>query len=185
MNNLTFSKRIFGKIVAGFILLFALFLFSSLSAHAEEIETEEETTEIQPMSSIGGYIDGWRIASTSYTGETYGTWRDCSATLDPGLLGCSRTVTVSNSFSGSLAVTRGRVEAALGFEISVVYQTTASYSNYVPARTKIQFREVYDNYSVKQNLVRSYLITGKTYILDTKYVYPKKFSHFEFRVIRY
>lgn len=169
--------------LALFIVLLSLFSFSTLKGHAQEVELTKDNEQIQ--SSVGGYIDGWRIASTTYTGYTYGGWVDCAFALNAGHLTCSKTVTVNNSYSGSLQVAKSLVEASVGFDISKEWSTTAAFDKDVSARTKIQYRSVYKNYKVKQNLIRTYLITGNTEIRDTKYVYPKKHSGFEFRLQSY
>ena len=161
-----------------FVVLFGLFIsimfLYTPKASANVIDTGN-LTEVNDGNIV--------LVSKTFTGETNGAWKDCTAAAsdDMNML-CSKIFTVSNSYTGSLKVSKSTVDASLGFNITGSSSTTMSASKVLKKGQRIQYRYVYDNYKVKQDQYRRNNVIGGTKVVDTAYLYPKKFSHVEFRV---
>lgn len=126
----------------------------------------------------------WYAVSKSYIGHTYSGWKYAGAsTLSGGVLTASHTDSVSNTFSGSLTVSKKALSSLVGFNVSKSWSRTVSYSthSYPSGRYRLEYRHVYKTYKVKQQ--QKYDPRGKVYA--TKYVYPKKWVERQYRVVRF
>jgi hypothetical protein len=139
-------------------------------------ETKDNEASEEPGFSI---MRLWYMTSSyGYVGQSYGSWINGVSGSGPSNLTLSKGVSVSHTYSGTLTATKSAVSAAVGFSISKTWSTNASYSVNVPKgqRYMIQYRKVYKKYKVGQ---KAYI--NSTYTGQTKYVYPKKYSHLEYR----
>lgn len=150
----------------------------------EVINSGEFETETDFETNVT-YTYFWRIASKTQQANTYGSWNDCAHSQNGGTLSCSSSWTRSHSYTGTLKVAKSAVDASVGFNITSSRTITAGTSDKVKARTKIQYRYVYNNYKVKQDQVRYNMNNGSQKVVDTKYVYPRKYAGVEFRYVSY
>lgn len=120
----------------------------------------------------------WKIKSTSGPKRTYGSWKTQASGWGPGTLSRDVTVTQSNGYSGSLAVSKSAINASVGFDISWSNSTTNTYSGELKSGKQgfLQVRNAYDRYSVKQE----YIKLGKT--TKTTWVYPKEYAFTDHRI---
>lgn len=120
----------------------------------------------------------WRIKSTSGPARVYDGWRTHASGWGPGSLSRTVTATHSNSYSGTLSVSKSVVDAAVGFNITSSFSNSITYSGNIASGKLgyLQTREVYDRYTVTQQ----YIKLGS--VIDTKYVYPRKYLWTENRI---
>ncbi len=128
------------------------------------------------IACVGGRYE---VKKTAGPSTVYGSWIIGTEGKGPATLKFSKSVSWSNSYSGTLSVSKSLVNAAVGFDITKSGKSTASYSVKVPAKKtyQIQYRRVYKKYTVRQ---RYYV--GNT-LVKTTYVYPRKYSHIGYRSI--
>jgi hypothetical protein len=139
---------------------------------------EDAVSEYTDGEPTFGVMYLWYMTNNmGYVGNSYGSWTNGVSGSGAATLTLSKSVSTSNTYSGSLTASKKSVSAAVGFDITKSRSTTASYSVKVPKGKKymIQYRRVYKKYKVQQKAYST-----STY-LETKYVYPKKFSHLEYR----
>ncbi|MBU5206601.1 MULTISPECIES: hypothetical protein [Bacteria] len=177
-------KKIMG-LLFGVLLSFSLF---GNSAFASEIEsTTGEYVSFSPDSesnddSVDNIISTralWYLSyNLGYQGKHYGKWKNGTTGEGKATLTFSKSVNTSNTFTGTLAAPIKQVNASVGFNITKSDTTSASYSVLVPKGKKytIQWRNVYKKYKVRQ---QGY---SGSVMLDSKYVYPLKYDHVEYRV---
>ncbi|MGO5013368.1 hypothetical protein ACTQ5K_16095 [Niallia sp. Sow4_A1] len=123
----------------------------------------------------------WRIYSKSQLSDVYGSWIAGPSGWGPSRLSWSDRIGVSNSYTGTLKVSKSAVDASVGFSISTSYTKTATYSVEPPSNQEwtIMYRKRYDKWKVTQ---RTYRHEGSTHYWtsDYAYVYPKKFDNFSY-----
>lgn len=127
----------------------------------------------------------WYPTSKSYLGHYHGGWRYAGAsTTSGGTLVASHTVKVSNTYTGSLTVSLSVLNSYLGFNTTRDFDRTVSYrtKSYPNGNYRLQYRHVYKNYRVKQDLKYS---SNATKVYDTRYVYPKRWIERQYRVVRF
>lgn len=133
---------------------------------------------VQPLSSIW-----YLVINNGYQGLAYGPW--INGVSGPGVatLRLSKSVTVTNTYSGTLTAKHADITAAVGFSLSEAKNTTASYSVKVPAgkKYKIQYRAVYKKYKATQTAYSTGI--GSTVNLGSKIIYPMKYSYLDYRYV--
>lgn len=129
----------------------------------------------------------WYQVSKNYVGHSYGSWKYAGAsTISGGKLSAKHTRSVSNTYSGSLKVSKKGAEAYIGFSLNDEYNRTVSYtSNSLPKISgkghRLEYRHVYKKYKVKQEL--KYSPRSKVY--DTSYLYPKRWVERQYRIVKF
>lgn len=104
-----------------------------------------------------GISSYWEIYSKSNDGKSYSGWSvgtSSKKSNTSGNLSYSRSFTSSNSYSGSLKVPN-----------------------------TIYYRRVYTKYTAKQRYKNINTWTGQIYYTNYANVYPKKYSHIEFKAV--
>ncbi|MDU7578638.1 MAG: hypothetical protein E7K43_20820 [Bacillus subtilis] len=124
-----------------------------------------------------------QVTNKGYQSKYYGKWKNGVTGAGKATLTLSKTVTVSNSYTGTLTASKGAVSSAVGFNITSSRSTTASYSVSVPKGKKytIQYRPVYKKYKAVQKKYES--AGGVMVLLESKNIYPLKYDHLEYRYI--
>ena len=134
-----------------------------------------------PQYDSGGYWTGWKIYSKTRLSDVYGGTVYSVEGWGPGTLTLSQGVSVSNSYTGTLKVTKSALDASMGFNISTTYTKTASYSVTPPSgqQWQITYKRRYDKWKVQQ---RYYIHQdGADHYTNTyATVYPKKFDTFSY-----
>lgn len=155
----------------------------------EEIDNESNLLTLSDPNEFGTQsivrTVKWYAKPRVYQGKSYNSWRDSGvSTHSGGRLSVSTTRTVSNNYTGALKVPLKTLEATAGFSIGTSFSRTLSYSSieYKSGKYKLQHRNEYNRYSVKQEQ-RLGSSTGK--LLDTKTVYPRKWNQFNYRVVKF
>jgi hypothetical protein len=143
----------------------------------EEVASEEDS---EPSFSVMNVL-WYQTLNLGKVGTSYGSWTTGVSGQGEATLSLSKSISVSNTYSGTLSASKKDVNAAVGFNISKSWDTRATYTVKIPKgkKIKIQYRKVYTKYKVLQ---KAY--SGATHLGD-KYVYPKKFSHLEYRSVTY
>ncbi|MDP9700732.1 MULTISPECIES: hypothetical protein [Paenibacillus] len=171
------------------IALTAVFSLSlGTSVFAQEVPSQDATSESINLQNIptreGGEITTlalWNVVTNQgYQGLSYGAWVDGVSGPGPGTLTLSKTVSVSNTYSGTLTAKVDDITAAVGFSISATNSTTASYSIKVPngKKYKIRYRPVYQMYKATQYTYSTDV--GSSVLLSTDVIYPKKYAYLEY-----
>lgn len=152
----------------------------------EEIDTEQDLPfiEITPFG-ISSY---WEIYSKSNDGKSYSGWSvgtSSQKSNTSGTLSYSRSFTSLNSYSGSLKVPKAKLDASIGFNVTKSTTATSSFSANVKKNKSytIYYRRVYTKYTAKQRYKNINTWTGQTYYTSYANVYPKKYSHIEFKAV--
>lgn len=185
-NNVR-SKQMKKKMTV--IALTAVFSLSlGTSVFAQEVPSQDATSESINLQNIptreGGEITTlalWNVVTNQgYQGLSYGAWVDGVSGPGPGTLTLSKTVSVSNTYSGTLTAKVDDITAAVGFSISATNSTTASYSIKVPngKKYKIRYRPVYQMYKATQYTYSTDV--GSSVLLSTDVIYPKKYAYLEY-----
>lgn len=129
----------------------------------------------------------WLIVGKNDEGQEYSAWRSAGiSATSKGTISYSASVTKSNSYSGSLQVSRNALNLYVGFDTSEDVTKTVGFTSELldPAPGygyRIEMRDCYDVYEVVQHL--KYAKNGKA--LDEKSVYPKEFAEVQFRVVKF
>lgn len=113
---------------------------------------------------------------------TYGGWRngiEGTGSKAGSTMTLSKRVSVSNSYSGSLAVSKGYLDAVVGYNTTATKETTASYTTTLRPGKKsvIQFRQV----NKKQTWKQTTIISGR--VTSTNNINTYKFSHLGYRTV--
>lgn len=124
----------------------------------------------------------WEAVSKEYRGYTYCGWKNAGVSTQSG--GVLRDTFVrkrSNTYSGDLKVKVKVLTALVKFNIEDSYERASSYSskNLPDGNYRLQFREVYHTYKVKQEK------KWGSRVLETRYVYPKKWTEHQYRVVKF
>jgi hypothetical protein len=134
-----------------------------------------------PQYDSGGYYYAWKIYSKAKLSDVYGPWWNGPSGWGPGNITLSDGKSVSNSYTGTLKVSKSKVDASVGFNISTTYSRTTSYSVPVPSGKEytIIYRRRYDKWKVVQ---RQYMHVDHTNKWTNNYatIYPKKFDFFSY-----
>ncbi|CAH0134003.1 hypothetical protein [Peribacillus simplex] len=166
--------KFFKFLVLSIGLVLSLSMFSN-SASASGVETKVSTD-----NRMSAYSSLWYLTfNQGYQSKAYGSWKNGTSGSGPASLTLAKSVTVANTYSGTLSASKKDVSASVGFNITSSKSTTASYTVKVPKGKKymIQWRPVYKKYKVKQD---AYI--GSTF-METTYVYPKKYDYLDYRWI--
>ncbi|HHP9242219.1 TPA: hypothetical protein ACSJYH_003111 [Listeria monocytogenes] len=161
----------------------------SLIINGTQTVTSESTPdEENTRPLLQGISSFWDIYSKSKTATSYGSWQTATASKKSnttGTLSYSKSFTSSNSYSGSLKVPKSKLNASIGFNVTKETTETSSFSVKVKKNKsyKIYYRRVYTNYKVKQRRVNINTWTGQKYYTDYANVYPKKYSHIQFKAV--
>lgn len=124
----------------------------------------------------------YTVSKTRLKNHSYSGWMYAGAsTISGGTLCASHSKSVSNTYTGSLAVPLKTLESYIGFNINKSWDKSVSYCSkeYSSGKYRLEYRHVYVNYRVKQE--KKYDSRGKVY--ETKYVYPKKWAERQYRVV--
>ncbi len=141
--------------------------------------------QIEPKTD-GYYV--WEITSKNFQGETYGSWKEVCREYTDGTststLSAVLMTTVSNTYTGSLEVPLGKLNAYIGFEIGDAWEESASKSESLAGKAKgtwaIEWRPIYDSYDVTQT--RYYVIDGFRIKDDAEVVTVNEFKSIGFRM---
>lgn len=167
------------------ILTAVLLFFLTVPANALMQEGAEH--EVEP-DSLGSIVYGWGIWSQSTTFQYYDQW-EFGVSAQPGptdaTLTYSKMTAWTNSYSGSLKISKGELEAAIGYSVSTHSQDLAEYSPLIPAwhGATIEWRNVYSKDNVRQRRWQDHWIWGKEWLDEYAWVYPLEHQGFDFRVI--
>ncbi|HAB0007988.1 TPA_asm: hypothetical protein GIN74_00880 [Listeria monocytogenes] len=152
--------------------------------------SQEITDEIVPPEKrmLYGISSFWEIYSKTKNANSYGAWNvgtSAKKSNASGTLSYSRSFTSSNSYSGTLKVSKSKLDASVGFNVTKSTTETSSYSVNVKKNKNytIYYRRVYSNYTVKQRYKNINTWTGKIYYNNYANVYPKKYSHIQFKAV--
>ncbi len=163
------------------IVILSLVCFSNVvgASITEGYPVEEIPSSITPDGN--NYWEEWRVWSVWQLNDVSGPWLDGPIGDGPGTVTLSQSTTVSNSFSGTLRVTKGNLDASVGFNTTASWSQTASYSVTPPAgqRWQIIYRGIYEMWEVTQrNAVR---LDGQWYWTNQfAYVYAYRWKTWQF-----
>ncbi|MBC1774756.1 hypothetical protein HCJ02_02825 [Listeria seeligeri] len=152
---------------------------------SEEVIDEGVSPEKGMLYGISSF---WEIYSKTKTANSYGPWNVGTSSKKSnasGTLSYSRSFTSSNSYSGTLKVPKSKLDASVGFNVTKSTTATSSYSVNVKKNKAytIYYRRVYTNYKVKQRYKNINTWTGQVYYNNYANVYPKKYSHIQFKAV--
>lgn len=150
----------------------------SIISESSNLETSNEDYGVS-MASVLWYS----VTNNGYQGLSYGPWIDGVSGAGKSTLTLSKSVSVSNTYTGTLTAKKDDITAAIGFNISKTDTTTASYAVPVPAgkKYKIQYRSVYAKYKATQKAYSTGV--GSSVLLGTDIIYPMKFSYLDYRYV--
>lgn len=124
----------------------------------------------------------WVIKSKSPGGTAYGGWSrvgEARGSGNGGSLTISAARAASNTYSGTLKVSKSTLEGSVGYTLNSSFSRTASYMipTTNPKKTYwVNCRNIYAQTNVNQQ--SQYLVNGKVVKTDTKTVYAKKWTGF-------
>jgi hypothetical protein len=163
------------------LCLSLVYVFSVFFLPQPQAASAKENSPNGVITPEGAYWEGWKIYSKTQLSDVYGSWINGPSGWGPGTLGWSQSIGVTNTYSGTLKVSKGSVDASVGFNISTSYTRTASYSVTPPSNQQwtIIYRKRYDKWKVTQR--KYYHLDGRDYWYNTyEYVYPQKFDNFSY-----
>jgi len=177
------------KKMSAIALTAVLSLSLGTSVFAQEVPSQESISESSNLQNIpireGGEVSTlaalWNIVTNQgYQGLSYGAWVDGVSGPGPGTVSLSKTVSISNTYSGTLTAKVDDITAAVGFSIATSNSTTASYSISVPSgkKYKIRYRPVYQKYKATQYTYSTDV--GSSVLLSTDVIYPMKYAYLEY-----
>lgn len=175
-------KSMFKKV---FSIFFVFLLVLVFVVGVQAANTEQLSVGVEPQN---GFWEGWKIYDTDRLSNSYGSWKDGPSGWGPSEITLTNSYSVSHSFSGTLYVSQGAVEAAVGYQISGTYTYSTSYKVSPPEGEKWQiiFREVYKRHKVTQ---RKYVhLDGQDiWTNEYAYVYTKGFLtwDYDYKIIDY
>ncbi len=179
--------------IAFVITLSSVTVFGEAKA-AEQHETTENSLnptvlqEAKNDASIQAVSSYWDVKNMGKTKKIYSKWKIATAAKKSnasGTLSFSDSYTSSNQWTGTLKASKGKIDATVGFNITKSYTQTAGMSVNVKKNKsyKILYRRVHQEYKVSQQRVDIENWTGKITRGKKYYIYPKKYSHIEFKAV--
>lgn len=138
----------------------------------------DSNNEITPYRVMPKYT----IASKQYNGLVYDGWKYAGvSTKSGGTLSDTISRARTNSYSGTLTVTLAALSASAGFDVTYSYNKISGYSTlpYPNGNYRLEYRNVYKKYTIKQNETWA----GKHIGYD--YVYPKTWVEVQYRVVKF
>lgn len=115
----------------------------------------------------------------------YGSYAACNSwgySTKTASVTCSTTLTVSNSFSGSVGLSNSTISANVGFNVTRSWSESPSYTYTAPARTTgvVERRRVYSQRKVTVTQLQCNK-DGMNCYNETKVGYAKRFVSFQHR----
>ncbi|MFX5502382.1 hypothetical protein ACM5ME_20605 [Bacillus subtilis] len=181
------------------IMIVFVITLSSVTVFGEAKASEQQgITENSPQptvlqdakndASVQAVSSYWDVKNHGKTKKVYSKWKTAVAAKKSnasGTLSFSDSYTSSNTYTGSLKASKGKVDATVGFNITKSYTQTAGMSVNVKKNKsyKILYRRVYQQYKVSQQRVDIENWTGKITRGKKYYVYPQKYSHIQFKAV--
>lgn len=167
-----------------YIILLSLSILTPTIIFANE-ETSEKLQNNQVSEKIVGneYWTSWKITSKLFNKYVYGSWfRIVSGQGGPGVTLSSQTErTVSNSYTGSLKVSKKILNTSIGFDVTKSDKRTATYSMKCPDPKKryiLRGRDTKAEYKVIQK--RTYMVGSIASHSESAIVYPQKWNSFDY-----
>lgn len=163
-----------------FVCVSVLILGLSTKAAYADSEVSGPTTrasvtmyELYGSVSKGKSTSSWITATSAKKSNAEGT------------LSFSKSLTSSNSYSGSLKVSKANLDATVGFNTSKSTTETASMSVKVKKNKSytIYYRRVYNTKTVKQRKVTIDTLTGKRVTGTPTNITTKQYSHIEWKAV--
>lgn len=142
----------------------------------------ETNNDISLRDAPNEYWTPWVIKSKTAGGNAYGSWSrvgEGRGSGSGGSLNISSNKSVSNTYSGTLKVSRGTLERSVGYSLNSSFTRTASYTipTTNPKKTYwVDCRNIYKQTNVNQQ--SQYLVNGRVVKTDTKTVYAKQWTGF-------
>lgn len=152
------------------------------------VMSSQSNTDDDQLVHTSAVSSWWDSTNLGKTKKVYSSWSVATASKASnasGTLSYSKSFTSSNSWTGTLKITKAKLDATVGFNTTKSVTSTSGFSVSVkPHKSyKIYYRRVYQQYKVKQQKVYYDNWSGKFSYGDTVYVYPKKYQYIEFKAV--